>query len=135
MSPDPTTEDFLSPLSRATHDNDRSDKGGHSAPSQALPPNSHTGQALKLGHYALALSARRRTTLRAPSVNRTNTVSTQSLSVAHGTRFQRFKASLANLVTPGHKLGESPGFVRELKSILFGTCSPTIISVSRYMWS
>lgn len=124
-SPVPTTDDFLSPLPRTApaRDDDRSDVEGYSTRSQPFPPNSRTGKVPRPGRRTLAQSTRRRTTLRTTTVNRTNTVSTQNPSIPPGTRLRLFKTSLANLVTPSHKVGESPGFMRELKSILFGTCA------------
>ena len=125
MSPDPAEEGFSSspPRTAPARDNDHSDEGGYSARSHTFPPSSVTEQIPRPGRYTLAQSTRRRTTLRAPAANRTSTVNTETPSSPPGTKLQRFKTGLGNLVTPGHKVGDSPGFVQELKSILFGTCA------------
>jgi hypothetical protein len=130
MSPE-LAEDNVSPSPPRTapaRDNDHSDEG-YSALSHTFPPSSQTGQVPSPGRYTLAQSTRRRTTLRAPTVNRTNSVGNKTPSIPPGTKLQRFKTGLNNLVTPGHKVGDSPGFVRELKSILFGTCASR-----RHIW-
>jgi hypothetical protein len=39
------------------------------------------------------------------------------------TALQRARTGLSNLLVPEHKVGKPPGFVRELKTIMFGSCA------------
>lgn len=39
------------------------------------------------------------------------------------TMLQRVKSTVSNLLVPEHKVGKPPGFMHELKTILFGSCA------------
>jgi hypothetical protein len=49
------------------------------------------------------------------------------------TRLQRAKTSISVLLSPEHKVGDPPGFVQELKNILFGLVRPVVMSIWVYL--
>ena len=60
-----------------------------------------------------------------------NSVNTQDRWASPTTLVQRLETTLSKLSKPGRKVGKAPGFTRELRTILFGSCasySPTLMS-------
>lgn len=103
----------------------------HTSQPQLTSSNSYR----KPGRHTSAQSPRRRTAWGSPSVNMTNPAAPEHRDTPSKTKFQRIKESLASLLVPDHKVGEPPGFVRELKSILFGTWFNVLLFTIPVSWA
>ena len=124
-SPDPSSEDASQvQRSRSHHtDNDHDNDGGHHSPSHPVPLNPFPDSRSKSGRRTSAQSFRRRTTFGSRPVSVANTVATQDQGASQTTMLERVRTNMSTLLVPGHKVGKPPGFVRELKTILFGSCA------------
>lgn len=93
----------------------------HYSPSQTVPPVTLIDTPPGPGHSATAQSSPRMADRR--TISTASTPNTQNLGAPPMARLQRVKTSLSFLFAPEHRVGEPPGFIREVKNILFGTCT------------
>ena len=125
ITPSPQVVDILTrsppPLQRTVPDFD--DEGGHHSPSHPVPHKSKTDEYPRRGRTS-AQSTRRRMTYGGRATGMPNFFSTQGQGASPSTTMlQRARTGFSNLLVPGHKVGKPPGFVREMKTILFGSCA------------
>ena len=105
-------------------DNDTDNDGGHHSPSHIVSPRSFSDAYPKRGYRTSAQSTRRRMTYGGRTTSVVNSVNTLGQAAPPTTTMlQRARMGFSNLLVPGHKIGKPPGFVRELKTILFGSCA------------
>ena len=114
----------LQPTSHFATDNDHD---GYHSPSHSTPQRSASEPPYghEPGSYTSSQSFRRRMTYggwgakpeRPVNINKKNfSASTVSL-------VQSVKTKVSNLFVPGHKVGKAPGFLLELRTIVFGSCT------------
>lgn len=108
---------------------------GSYSPSYSLPSMATSDPLPGPGRRTAAQLFRRRIRRHRTPTSLTNTANTQDQGALSETRLQRVGASISGLLVPEHQVGEPPGFVREVKNILFGSCASWCPSVFGYMWS
>lgn len=121
-SPDPSNDTFQLQTSRSQHTDNEDNDDGHHSPSHTVPPRSFS-DIPRPGRRTSAQSVRRRMTYGGRATSVPGSVSTQDPGASALTMVERAKSSLSNLLVPEHKVGEAPGFLRELRTIMFGSCA------------
>jgi hypothetical protein len=88
----------------------------------AAPQDDRPSPTTKLQRFKATIdSVRARSTWGGDGImNGVNSATPQNHGV---TKLQRVRARFATLLVPEYKVGQPPGFMRELKTILFGTCA------------
>ena len=113
---------------RPTNDNHDDDGGYHSTSHPALPHRRTWGQRTHMrktyGSQAPAQRTRRRTTYGSRFMSIAAAVTPQDQGA---TMARRIRTNLTELVVPAHKVGEPPGFIQEMKTILFGSCASCLV--------
>lgn len=140
MSPDPSGDEVQRSPSQRT-DNDFDDDGGYHSPTHTAPPSPFVDPPIYPPRYPPryrrrtgAQSGRRRTTFGSRSEAEPRPVTaTSEQGTPSITMIQRMKTNISTLLVPGHKVGDPPGFVRELKTILFGSCASYWL-ISERVW-
>ena len=133
-SPDLDRDTFQLPLqtSPSHHtDNETDNDGGHHSPSHQVPPRSFS-DIPRPGRRTSAQSFRRRMTYGGRAASISGSVATQhNPNGSSLTVLQRARSTLSTLLVPGHKVGKPPGFMHELKTILFGSCASYCLICAR----
>jgi len=124
-SPDPAVDvpQLQHPAPHPTIDNDPDNEGGHRSPSHPVPPKSFSEPSTKPGRRTSSQSFRRRTTWGGLNTSVANSNTTQDRDAPSTTILQRARTNFSNLFVPEHKVGKAPGVMRELRTILFGSCA------------
>lgn len=116
---------FSNPTQRAsslhTLDNDPYNEGGYHSPFHTVPPKS-LSEPQRHGRRSSAQSFRRRMTWGGQRVGVENPVDTE-MNSSTTSLVQRVRTKVSTLFVPEHKVGEAPGILRELRTIIFGSCA------------
>lgn len=123
-SPQPVADGFSVQRSPSHHttDNDLDNDGYHS-PSHSAPQRSFTEPQYRRSRYTGAQSTRRRMTYGGWGARAENPATTNEKSISTTSLAQTIRTKVSTLFKPGHKVGRSPGFFRELRTIILGSCA------------
>ena len=120
-SPDPSNDTFQLQTSRSQHtDNDTDGDGGHHSPTHPVSHRSFS-DVPRPGRRTSAQSFRRRMTYGGRTTTIPNSIN-KDPGASSLTMVQRARSTLSTLITPEHKVGKPPGLLRELRTIVFGSC-------------
>lgn len=118
----PDTFSLQHSSSHHTADNDPDNEAYHSLP-HPVPPRSLSEQYNRRGRRTSAQSFRRRVTFGGWGAKGKRPTEANEKSVSTTSLVQTVRTKVSTLFVPEHKVGKAPGIMRELRTIIFGSCT------------
>ena len=127
--PQSAAESFSVQHSSSYHTNDND----HDGEASYYPPRSTT-DPYQNRRRTSAQSSRRRMTWGGHNASAETPIGSKDKASSKMPLLQRVRTKMSSLLVPEHRVGKPPGFGRELRTIVFGSCESPALSASSYVW-